>query len=516
MFSYYRTLFDISSQGDDLFGLDLMRDIEEVVRTWVQESFPEYPEILEDPQNAGQSRKWERANALLRLSGGTTGNQGYFWLRWHVEADAGNDYQRYLGFRLATEGNEVQADVEVRVGDRSAGHFDDEVRKILENLLSRYRCSTLGTDLSLQAQHVRVEHVDPLWQRLSSGDRCLPVVMVSEKRGGEMPLDGDLLQSHLLGLATVACCPDDVAWNLGWHSWRLLCYDGQVRVYAPHLDVDDDELRHRSWTSQDMDNLDYHEFLQSLRDECSQKIHYPNGRDALRVFSRVRERVRARIRAELSQDNRQLYDEWAEEVSSNEDEIKRWQELYRRSEDDNQQLRHRIEQLISSKRALDWRLHSSEGSLSEGYAPPAVFGKGTRSPDLKTVADVLAAVKDWVYVRVFRDVERDSSWIPKRSVLRFHDLLASLEDCGPERITMSGMPEVEWMREQGISFAGRESVPTMNQYGNQRRFKDDKGEFVEMQPHISVGQLRVYLRWSQEESRWLVGYFGKHLPIVSQ
>ena len=72
MFSYYRTLFDISSQGDDLFGLDLMRDVEEVVRTWVQESFPEYPEILEDPQNAGQSRQWERADALLRLSGGTT------------------------------------------------------------------------------------------------------------------------------------------------------------------------------------------------------------------------------------------------------------------------------------------------------------------------------------------------------------------------------------------------------------------------------------------------------------
>ena len=515
MLSYYRTLFDISSQHDDLFGLDLMRDVEELVRTWVQESFPEYPEILEDPQDAGRSRMWERDSALLRLSGGTTGNRGYFWLRWQVEADAGNDCQRYLGFRLATEGKDVQADVEVRVGDRSAGHFDEEMRKILENLLSRYRCSTLGTDLSAQAQHVRIEHVDSLWEHLSSGERCLPVVIVSEKRGGGMPLDGDLLQSHLLGLATVACCPDDVAWKLGWHSWRLLCYDGQVRVYSPHLNLDDDELRHRSWTSQDMVNLDYHEFLQSLRYECSQKIHYPEGRDALRVFSRVRERVRARIRATLSRENQQVYDEWAEEVSAKEDEIKRWQESHRRLDDDNQHLRSRIDQLASSIRALEWRLDSSEGSLSEGYAPPAVVENGARPPHLKTVADVVAAVKDWQYVRVFRYVERESSSIPKIDVLKFYDTLASLEDCGAERSTMSGMLEGDWMRDLGIPFAGRESVATMERYGDQRNFRDDNGELVEMQPHISVGQLRVHLCWSREESRWLVGYFGKHLPIVS-
>ena len=314
----------------------------------------------------------------------------------------------------------------------------------------------------------------------------------------------------------MACCTDDVAWKLGWHSWRLLCYDGQVRVYAPHLNVDDDELRHRSWTSQDLANLDYHEFLQSLRDEASQKIHYPAGRDALRVFSRVRGRVRARTRAELSRENQQVYDEWAEEVLAKEDEIKRWQESHRRLDEDNQQLRIRIDQLTSSTRALEWRLHSSEGSLSEGYAPPAVLGDGARPPHLKTVADVLEAVKDWRYVRVFKDVEKECSRISRSDALKFYDILASLEECGAERSTLRGMREESWVRENGIPFAGRESVATMNRYSDERNFRDDNGELVEMQPHISIGQLRVHLCWSREESRWLVGYFGTHLPIASQ
>ena len=35
-----------------------------------------------------------------------------------------------------------------------------------------------------------------------------------------------------------------------------------------------------------MSDLEYEVFLQLLRDECAQRIYYPEGRDALRVFSR--------------------------------------------------------------------------------------------------------------------------------------------------------------------------------------------------------------------------------------
>ena len=112
MLSYYRTLFDITSDKDDLAGLSLMRDVEEVLRTWVYESFPEHLDILDNPGDARNGRIWESPGALLRLSGGSMGEHGYFWLRRHVDDDDGTDYRRYLGFRLATEGDSVQADIE--------------------------------------------------------------------------------------------------------------------------------------------------------------------------------------------------------------------------------------------------------------------------------------------------------------------------------------------------------------------------------------------------------------------
>ena len=441
MLSYYRTLFDIRSDNDGLAGLSLMRDTEEVLRTWVHQSFPKHPEILDDPGDTRSGRMWEDDGALLRLSGGDVGEQGYFWLRWHVDDGGVNDYRRYLGFRLATEGESVQADVEVRVGNRVTGDFDDEVRNVMDTLLSRYRCTMLGTNLSPHADRVRTDQITSFWGHLSSPKRCLPVVMVSEKRGGGMPVDSDALQRDLIGLAEVACCPDEVAWKLGWYSWRLLCYDGQVRVYSPRLVVDDDERRHRSWSFGDVSDLEYEVFLQLLRDECAQRIYYPEGRDALRVFSRVRGRVRERIRAVLSRENRQVYDEWAEEVSAKEDEIGRWREAHQRLQDDNDGLKEALEQLQRDKRALEWRLQSSENRSSEGYSAPVVGGGEGPRTRVRTVAEVVEVVKDWQFVRVFEQVAKDCTWISKSDVQKFYDVLESLNDCGEGRARELGASE---------------------------------------------------------------------------
>ena len=516
MLSYYRTLFDINSKSQSLSGLSLMWDVEEVLRTWVQQSFPDSQDILDDPGDVRSGRIWESDGALLRLSGSVVGDQGYFWLRWHVDDSGGDDYQRYLGFRLATEGNSVQADFEVRVGNRETGHFDEQVRSVMDTLLSRYHCTTLGTDLSSQAFQVQPEQVQSLWARLSSRDRCLPVVVVSEKRGGGIPVDGDELRRDLIGLAEVACCSDEVAWQLGWHSWRLLCYDGQVRVYAPDLGVEDDQRRHRIWSYQDVVQLGYDAFLQLVRDECTQRIYYPQGRNALRVFSRVRGRIRDRIRADLSRENRKVYDEWAEEVSAKEDEIRRWQEAYQRQEEENARLKEDLEQLSRANRALEWRLDSRESRLSDGYGAPVIGGdEGFRSR-ARTVAEVVAAAQDWQYVRVFEQVAKDCTWMSVSDVRQFYDVLQSLNDCGEGRAGIRDSSEESWMIQQGIKFAGRETKPTMQQHGYRRFFMDDDGEEKEMQPHIRVGRFRMHVRWSHEESRWLVGYFGLHLPIASQ
>ena len=514
--SYYRTLFDISSRVNGLSGLQLMRDVEEVLRTWVQQFFPEAEEILEDPGEATSGRIWEADGSLLRLSGDSVGQQGYFWLRWYVDDDGGDDYQRYLGFRLATEGHSVQADFEIRVGNRESGHFDSEVSLVMDTLLSRYRCATLGTEFSQRASRVLPDQIPSLWERLCSPERCLPLVVVSERRIGGMPVEGDALQRDLLGLAEVVCCTDEVAWQLGWYSWRLLCYDGQVRIYAPGMGVEDDQRRHRLWSNHDVSELGYDAFLQLVRDECAQRIFYPQGRDALRVFSRVRGRVRDRVRADLSRENRQVYDEWAEEVRAKDDEILRWRRSHQQLEEETASLKEQLEQLDRDNRTLQWRLASGGGRLSDGYAAPLIGGdEGLRS-NVRTVAEVADAVRDWRYVRIFKQVARDCTWMSVIEARQFYGVLQSLNDCGEGRISMGDLTEEEWMVQKEIKFAGRESRQTMDQYGEYRNFRDDNGLEVQMQPHIRVGKLRMHLRWSEEEERWLVGYFGEHLPTVSQ
>ena len=506
MLSYCRTLFDISAKEDGLAGLPLLRDVEEVIRAWSHEhGFPEFPDILDDPEGSvSGSRNWKQDGSRLRLSGRALGEQGHFWLRWYLDGDGGGNRNRgwYVGFRLATEGNSVQADVEVRVENREAGHFDREMREVFATLLSRYGCSVLGTRLSSDPIWVREDEVESFWRRLSSPERCLPIVVVSEARSGGMPVDGNDLQQDLIGLAEVACCPDRSAWMLGWHSWKLLCYAGQVRVYAPRLSVDDDETRHRVWSPEDISALDYAAFLQSLRDECAQRIHYPDGRDALRVFSRVRGRLRAQMRRELSRENQQLYDEWDDDVKAKDDEIEYLQAAHES-----------IQKEKSRLQETNWRLRIQLDHLrSAGYAITGGDATGDALSSVRTVADVVAMTESWQFVRVFERVAGACAGMSVADARLFYEELRKLEDCGLERSAGNlGMSEEDWMFGRGIHFAAGESQATMNKFGSQRQFRDDNGKEVEMQAHIRVRDLRIHLLWSNAESRWLVGYFGQHL-----
>ena len=540
----YRTLFDISSGEDDLVGLSLMRDAEEVLRAWVQDYFPECPEILEEPEYSENSRgrEWENGGNSLRISGGNSGEQGYFRLRWYVDRD-GDDYQRYLGFRLATEGPAVQADALVEVRNRESGHFDEELRLVLDTLLSRYQCSTLDVSLSQSAEQVQMEQVGSFWERLSSNERYLPVVMVSENRSGIVPVDADALQWDLIGLAEVARCTDEVAWKLGRHSPKLMCYDGQVRVYAPQLSVDDDEWDHRVWGFEDVSELGYDRFLQLLRDECEGRIYYPppHGRGASRVFRRVRprvrelkrekmlEEVREEMRAKLStgqQDFDKLFDEFVAVVENGEDveDKESWETQPQRSQEglEDQILKLQVDLEDQTKELQYWKGLAlyKESPSSDAFDAPAPVGNEALPSWVNSVADVVEVVKGWQYVRVFEQVAKDCDQMSRSDAQKFYVLLEELNKCGRERCDTQrsdgtlGASEVDWTRHRIPGFIGRESGATMNQYGEERLFRDDDGTIVEMQQHIRIGKLRVYLCWSDSDNApcWLVGYFGEHLP----
>ena len=111
-----------------------------------------------------------------------------------------------------------------------------------------------------------------------------------------------------------------------------------------------------------------------LRDECGRRIYYPDGSEALRVFSRVRGRVRSQIRKELSLENQQLFDEWSEEVSAKQDEIERLQETNQSLESENGRLRQELEERETKCNALMYHLRSTVEGRAEGYGPPVVGG----------------------------------------------------------------------------------------------------------------------------------------------
>ena len=501
MSTYYRTIFDIMPRSaEQSVGLNLLKNVEKTLRVWAQQSLGSFTELLDDPGGSDTGREWHDSYHNLRVSGRTVDHKGYFWLRWHTNDLDDGEFQRYLGFRLATEGEGVQADFEVKVtADESySGSFDDDVRSIFEILRDSYRCVSLDGDMELTPLQVGVEAVPTLWEQLSSQTRCLPVVVVSEHRGGGMPVDADALQSDLFGLAKVLVCADEAAWLLGWHSWRLMCYDGQIRMYAPKLSGDDDELRHRAWGADEVLRLGYDDFLQALRDECAQNIYYPDGRDALRVFSRVRwaswhrrledgtERMRETVLNELS-----------DYVDQKNEEVEREKDLRRKSEADRDHWKHLFESL-----------RNGDGQ-EPTYADPEVVD-GVRS-----IQDVVKAVIDWQFVRVFARVAGSCKNMSVPQAKEFFSVLSELNRCGANRPNSAlGTSEEAWMHQQGITnYVGGETAATTRLFGSVRKFPDDNGSEIEMPCHLKVGRKRrIHVKWSDEEHRWLVGYYGPHLP----
>ena len=497
MRTYYRTIFDIMPRfGEEAVGLNLLNDVEKTLRTWAHQSLGSFPELLDDPDDSDTGREWQDGYHSLRVSGRTVDHQGYFWLRWNTNDLNDGEFQRYLGLRLATEDKAVQADFEVKVtADESyTGSFDDDVRSIFETLLDSYRCVSFDGEMELKPLQVDPEAVRTFWEQLSSETRCMPVVVVSEHRGGGVPVDADALQSDLFGLARVAVCSDQAAWSLGWHSWRLMCYDGQVRVYAPNLSRDDDQLRHRVWGPDEVLGLGYDDFLQVLRDECTQRIHYPSGRDALRVFSRVRwASWHRRLEDGTERTRETVLNELSDYVDQKNEEVEREKDLRRRAEADRDHWKHLFESL-----------RNDDGQKTANADAEMVDG-------IRSIQDVESAVKDWPFVRIFARVAGSSKNMSVRQAKEFFSVLSELNRCGANRPKGAlGMSEEAWIHQQGITnYVGGETAATIQQYGSARRFPDDNGSEVEMPCHLKVGRKwRVHVKWSDEESCWLVGYYG--------
>jgi hypothetical protein len=188
--------------------------------------------------------------------------------------------------------------------------------------------------------------------------------------------------------------------------------------------------------------------------------------------------------------------ELSDYVDQKNEEVEREKDLRRKAEADRDHWKHLFESL-----------RNGDGQETANAAAEMVDG-------VRSIQDVESAVRDWPFVRIFARVAGSCKNMSVRQAKEFLSVLSELNRCGANRSTGElRMSEEAWMRQQGITnYVGGETAATIQQYGPARRFPDDGGTEVEMLCHLRIGRKwRVHVKWSDEENRWLVGYYGAHL-----
>ena len=518
MTEYFRTIFTIremESQTSAYEGTELMLKIEKMVRAWAGE---EVGEILDKPNG-----EWRTDKGTVKLVGRLSEPSGLFWLIWECfDASTAEPVWR-LGFRLATEGNEVEADIEVRstggnYGQISPDALPAEPPSVVGALLEEFDCRIGSHQLACKSQRIYSNTaISYTRDVILDAERKLPVILVSEDSEGSRVLNADGLQIHLLGIAMVATCDDDAGWILNKELRPLLCYNGTVRVYAPGFSTNDSPLRHPYWLMDNSRALGELRLTQVLRDECMNRSPHRTGRIDNKIFSKVRQlirretfedlRSRARQSEEESEEKKGELDTFLAEFDRDEKSINELDGQLAESEKEKEHLRRQVDQLIIA-------LANRNGSLEFETTSDDVL------PESASVAQVIERGRTHLdRVRFLPSLIKNAENIHFQRPREIYGVLEAINECGEKRSNGSlGISVEAWLKERGISYVPRESEKTMAMYGNMRRILDDHTrKAVLMEPHIKLNgnNFRIHLDWDDDNSEWLIGYMGPHLQTAS-
>ncbi len=114
------------------------------------------------------------------------------------------------------------------------------------------------------------------------------------------------------------------------------------------------------------------------------------------------------------------------------------------------------------------------------------------------------------HLKFGRDVDRHLEALPQEILQVLVKKLATLDAASRA-----------WRLEPTMTFPSLpkchdESMPTMQQFGDQRRFQDPEGKFALYTHHAMVGSaFRIHLRVIHHPRVIEVGYIGRHLDTVS-
>ena len=506
-----------------------MEAVRDAARDWIRGDFGQSRPAKGEPNkrvgDAGETRESERVRAGAGL--------GTFRILWERQAPDGSGERWRMSARFATEGDDVEADIEIfgienRQTEFGAQYFA-ALPSIPRRLLDEFDCRLDGRRMSGAA--ARIEGADAaaafMRERLYASERRTPIVAVSpsESDGGGR-VDADALQENLLGLATVVECDRAAAASAARYTpLSLRCVGGDVRVYSPGCSGYDVAPQNPRLSLEDALRLQKAGRLWlALRDECVNRI---SRRRRRRLYAIVRRRIQD---AEREADFQALVDlerESQANQSGGAEIDPEFYAAYMSLEDESGEpprgsvaaykriavvSQRRNKNLETENKALEREIErlKTDGvkpCVDEPPAPPAA------DAEPKSVLEAaLKADEAFDRLRFFPSAFKSAGDSQFRPASKVYDAFGVLNDCA-EALSKGalGHSVTQWLAERGVEYAAGESTSTSQKYIDDRTFCG-----VYMPAHVKMGGggLRIHLRWEEDEGGWLIGHVGRHLPTA--
>ena len=515
MSEYYRAVFSATKPG--LSGVPLLDSVRDALREWIEDDFgPRAPSP--DSPNA-----WTGAAGELSVNEHRLEDEGLaaFRMKWE-RPDPDDEAGRWrLSARLATEGEDVEVDIEVqgsenrRLGLR--GEYAAKLPSVPARLLAEFDCALDGRRLFTKAERMAGEGwaASFIRDRLFAPERRIPLVVASENGDGR-GVDADTLQENLLGLATVVSYDHRAAWDISRDIPRALrCYDGAVRLYSPGCAETDVAQQNPYWVLYDALRLQDAGILWLiLRDECVNRVPRQTLR---RLYTRTRRRLDAR---QFEADFQALAE--LESLPSHPDA--EFYEAYRSLDYPDEPprgdaatymrmaiiFRRKNESLEAKNKSLEEEVETVSGAGDS--KPDETSAPVAKARQFKTVKDAVAEANGALdglrfFPTAFESAEKSQFRRPAE-VYRTFEVLS---DCARARVNKGtlGINVTQWLANRSVEYAAGESQPTEEKYGDDRTFCG-----VYMPAHVKIGgsELRIHLSWDASAGKWLIGHVGAHLP----
>ena len=514
MSEYYRAVFSATKSG--LSGVPLLDSVRDALREWIEGDFgPRAP----SPNSPGA---WTGAAGELSVNEHRLEDEGLaaFRMKWE-RPDPDDEAGRWrLSARLATEGDDVEVDIEVqgsenrRLGLR--GEYAAKLPSVPARLLAEFDCALDGRRLFTKAERMAGEGwaASFIRDRLFAPERRIPLVVASENGEGR-GVDADRLQENLLGLATVVSYDHRAAWDISRDiPPALRCYDGAVRLYSPGCADTDVAQQNPYWVLYDALRLQDAGILWLiLRDECVNRVPRQTLR---RLYTRTRRRIEARQFEAESQALLELESQLNQRERLVADIDENLLKLYISLDDrDTQSTPKRISVYKGVARAFRNRILHLENKLAQMKAardaddssesetlvpPPSIPAAAPRQ--FKTVKDAVAqadgALDGLSFLTTACESAGSSQFRRPAEVYRAFEVLS---DCAKERGKGGGalgMSVTQWLANRGVEYSADESESTEHEYRADRTFCG-----VYMPAHVKIGgsELRIHLSWDESRER---------------